>query len=99
MMQNDPLHLPVVSSGVVIIVSVNEWFPYSRDVDERRVAPVDEGAVEDLQSEGQVLQREERDGGAHREQEALQGGEEQGQRGGVQVGLLRGFSCGRKNRK
>lgn len=66
----------------------------SRDANEGCVATVEEGAIEDLQAEGKVLQREERDGGAHREEEALQGGQEQRQVGGAQVRLLFGFSYG-----
>lgn len=65
---------------------------YSRNANERCVSPVEEGAIEDLQNEGDVLQREEGDGGAHGEQQALQGGQEQRQRGGVQVGLLLSFT-------
>lgn len=61
---------------------------YSRDANERRVAPIQEGAVENLQSECEVLQREQRNRGAHREEQALQAGEEQGQAGGAQICLL-----------
>lgn len=65
----------------------------SRDADEGCVSSVEEGAVEDLQDEGEVLQREEGDGGAHGKQEALQRRQEQRQAGGAQVRLLLGFSC------
>lgn len=46
----------------------------------------------DLQDEGEVLEREERRGGADGEEEALEGGEEEGERGGAQVCLLICFS-------
>ncbi len=70
---------------------------YSRNANERCVSPVEEGAIEDLYNKGEVLQRQGRNGGAHREQQALQGGQEQRQRGGAQVRLLLCFSCRRKN--
>lgn len=38
---------------------------YSRHADEGRVAAVEEGAVDDLQDEGEVLERQVRRGGAH----------------------------------
>lgn len=66
---------------------------YSRNVNERCISPVEEGAIEDLKNKGEVLQREERNGGAHGEQQALQGGEEQRERGGAQVRLPLSLSC------
>lgn len=66
----------------------------SRDADEGCVAPVEEGAVDDLQDEGAVLQREQRDGGAHGEEQALHGRQEERQGGGAQVRLPLRLSCG-----
>lgn len=60
----------------------------SRDAKEGCIPPIKEGAIEDLQDEGEVLQREKSNGGAHRKEEALQGSQEQGQIGGAQVRLL-----------
>lgn len=51
---------------------------HSRHTDEGRAAAVEEGAVDDLQDEGEVLQLQERDGGADRKQQELQ--RRQGQR-------------------
>lgn len=45
------------------------------------VASVEEGAVDNLQDEGKVLQREDRTGETHTEDKTLQGGEEEGERG------------------
>ena len=59
----------------------------SRDADEGGVASVEEGAVEDLQDEGEVLEWEEGSGGTGREEEALQGGEEEGKNGRAQIHL------------
>lgn len=61
---------------------------WKRHADEGRVAAVEEGAVDDLQDEGEVLQRQEGDGGAEREQQALQRRQEEGEDGGLQVGVL-----------
>jgi hypothetical protein len=52
------------------------------------VSTIDEGTVEDLQDEGEVLERKERRGDADVEEEALEGGEEEGERRGAQVGFL-----------
>lgn len=70
---------------------------YSRNVNEGCIPPVEEGAIEDLQNEREVLQREDRDGGTQREQQALQGGQEQGQGGGAQIRLLLSFSYMKEN--
>lgn len=67
---------------------------HSRHADEGRVAAVEEGAVDDLQDEGEVLQRQEGDGGAEREEQALQRRQEEGEDGGSQVGLLLTLPCG-----
>lgn len=40
-------------------------FRYSRHTDEGRVATIEEGAVDHLQDEGEVLERQVRGGGAH----------------------------------
>lgn len=66
---------------------------HSRHADEGRVAAVEEGAVDDLQDEGEILQRQEGDGGAEREQQALQRRQEEGQDGGSQVGILLTLPC------
>lgn len=68
-------------------------FRHSRHADEGRVAAVEEGAVDDLQDEGEVLQRQEGDGGAEREQQALQRRQEEGEDGGLQVGVLLTLPC------
>lgn len=66
---------------------------HSRHADEGRVAPVEEGAVDHLQDEGEVLERQVAGGGAHREQHALERRDEQRQDGGPQVGLLLALTC------
>lgn len=66
---------------------------YPRDADERCISAVEEGAVDDLQDKGEVLQWEERHRGTDREDQALQGGDGKGEAGGAQVGLLLRFSC------
>lgn len=48
------------------------WVWYSRYADEGCVATVEEGPVEHLQDEGEVLKRKTGDGGAHRKQHTLQ---------------------------
>lgn len=68
-------------------------FRHSRHADEGRIAAVEEGAVDDLQDEGEVLQRQEGDGGAEREQQALQRRQEEGEDGGLQVGVLLTLPC------
>lgn len=65
---------------------------YLRDANEGCISPIEEGAIEDLQNKGEVLQWEDRNGGAQREQQALQGGQEQGEIGGAQVCLLLCYS-------
>lgn len=52
-----------------------------RNADEGKVASVEEGAVDGLQDKGEVLQGEDGGGEAHAEEETLQGGEEEGERG------------------
>lgn len=52
-----------------------------RNADEGLVASVEEGAVDNLQDKGEVLQREDRTGEAHTEEETLQGGQEEGEKG------------------
>lgn len=64
------------------------YYGHSRNADECSVPSKEEGAIEDLKTKGEVLQWEERDGGTHGEQQALQHGQEQGQDGGMQVSLL-----------
>lgn len=61
---------------------------YSRHTDERRVASIQEGAVDHLQDEGGVLERQVWGGGAHREQQALQRRQEEGEDRGSQISLL-----------
>lgn len=51
-----------------------------RNADKGLVASVEERAVDNLQDEGEVLQREDRRGETHRKT-ALQGGQEEGERG------------------
>lgn len=65
----------------------------SHNANECCIPSVEEGAVEDLKDKGEVLQWEERNWGADWEQQALQGGDEEGEAGGAQVGLLRRLSC------
>lgn len=52
-----------------------------RDADKCLVASVREGTVDSLQDEGEVLQREDRTGETHTEEETQQGGQEEGERG------------------
>lgn len=66
---------------------------YSRHTDEGRVAAVEEGAVDHLQDEGEVLERQVRGGGAHWEQQTLQRRHEERQHGGPQVGVLLALTC------
>lgn len=66
---------------------------HSRHTDEGGVATVEEGAVDDLQDEGEVLERQDRDGGADREQQALQRRQEEGEDGSSQVGFLLTLPC------
>ena len=60
----------------------------SRDADEGGVAPVEEGAVEHLQDEGEVLQGQQGRGGTQGEQKALQRRQEQREHGRTQVRLV-----------
>lgn len=66
---------------------------YSRDADEGRVAAVEEGAVDHLQDEGEVLQRQERGGGTNREQHTLQRRQEEREHRGPQVRLTFTLPC------
>lgn len=50
---------------------------YSRNANKGCSSSIKKGAVEDLQNEGEVLEREERDGGTDGEHQALQTGQEQ----------------------
>lgn len=59
-----------------------------RHTDEGRVATVEEGAVEHLQDEGEVLKRQVRRGGTNGEQQTLQRRQEERKHGCPQVGLL-----------
>lgn len=61
------------------------------NTDEGLMASVKEGAVDNLQDEGEVLQRENRTGETHTEEETLQRGQEEGEKGRVQVCLPLGF--------
>lgn len=70
---------------------------YPRDANECCISAIEEGAIEDLQSEGEILQREERNRDADGEEQALQGGQQQGQKGGAQVRLPLRLSWGRRN--
>lgn len=67
-------------------VYVRVW--YSRHADEGGVASVQEGAVEHLQDEGQVLEGQVGGGGTQREEEALQRRQKERENGGSQVCLL-----------
>ncbi len=60
---------------VRMCVSVRVW--YSRDTEEGCIAAVQEGAVDHLQDEGEVLKRQVRRGGTNREQHTLQRREEE----------------------
>lgn len=51
-----------------------------RQGDEGLVASVKEGAVDNLQDKGEILQREDGTSETHTEEEALQGGQEEGER-------------------
>lgn len=61
---------------------------YSRHTDEGCVAAIEEGAVEHLHDEGEILKRQIRDGGADREHHTLQRRQEERQHRGPQVGFL-----------
>lgn len=66
---------------------------YSRQTDEGSVAAVEEGAVDDLQNEGGILQRQEWDSGANREQHTLQSRQEEREHSGPQVCQLFTLPC------
>lgn len=53
---------------------------YVRQGDKGLVASVKEGAVDDLEDKGEILQREDRTSETHTEEEALQGGQQDGER-------------------
>ncbi len=65
----------------------------SRHTDESSVSSVEEGSVEDLQDEGEVLQRKDGGGGTHRKQHTLQRRQRQRQYGCLQVCFLFTLSC------
>ena len=58
--------------------------------------PKRKGGADDLQGEGEVLQREDRNGGADGEEEAQEAGDEEGESTGTQAGLLLRLSCRRE---
>lgn len=64
----------------------------SRHTDEGRSAAVEEGAVDDLHDEGEVLKLQQRDGGADGKQEALQRRHGQRDDWGPQVCVLLALS-------
>lgn len=68
------------------LISVHVW--YSRHTDEGRVAAIEEGAVEHLQDEGEVLKRQVWGGGTNGKQQALQGRQEERKHRRPQVHLL-----------
>ena len=65
---------------------------YVNDAGEGMAASVKEAAVEYLQEKCDVLQVEDRTGETHTEEETLQGGQEEGERGHMEVGLPHGLS-------